>query len=105
MNFTEYFDWKILLFVAVVTSVVVEGLKTWTPEFIGGKFLLPVVAFAVTILRIPFEHSGFAEWQTFLLNILFTMSFSVLFYTYLGEWTVSKLFAFIKTKLDGFLTK
>lgn len=103
MNFTEYFDWKILMFVAVVTSLITEAVKTFTPYWLKGKLALPLTALIVTVLRIPFETANFAEWQTLGLNLIFTMSFAILFYTYLGEWTVTKLFGYIKSKLSGFL--
>ena len=99
MNFTEYFDWKILMFVAVVTSLFTEATKTFTPDWLKGKLALPIIAMVVTVLRIPFETANFMEWQTLGLNLIVTMSFAILFYTYLGEWTVTKLFGWLKSRL------
>lgn len=105
MDFKELLDWKTLLFVSVVTSVVVEFVKTFTPEWIKGKAILPVIALIITMSRMGSQPKTYEEWQSFVVLVAFTMSFAGLFYNYLGEWTVVKLFAYVKESINKIFGK
>ena len=68
---------------------------------IHGNWMLLIVSFIVTLLQVTFtKHMTLDQWQDFLTSILLNMAFAVLFYQYLGQFFIDKLFAYIK-KLIG----
>lgn len=99
-NLLTLIDWKTLLGVAVATSIVVEALNRVTPKWLKPELLLFLVALILTLLRIPLEMSlkELATVQGFLFTLILTISFAILFYVYLGKWTVSSIFDLIQKK-------
>ena len=94
------FDWQTLLIVAIISSFVVEAFNLITPKWLTSKSIIFVVSLVVTLLRLPFQFETLGDYQHFGITLLFTMAFAILFYTYLGKWTVEKLFNLIKGKLN-----
>jgi len=88
-----------LLIVAVITTFVVSAINTYQTA-IGGKWLTAIIALVITLLRTTFTASmSFADWQGTLTNILLTTAFAILFWTYLGQYTVDKIFSWLKKKI------
>jgi len=80
-----------IVIVSVMVSFVVEGIAfIW--RGVSKRVLLPVVALAVTVLRIyPLESLKFDEPSAMILNFVFTISFAILFYKYGGSRLVKAL--------------
>jgi Kef-type K+ transport system membrane component KefB len=47
-------------------------------------------------LSVQFEGGSVFEWQTLILRLLSAMAFAILFYNYIGQWFLDKLFEWIK---------
>lgn len=94
------FDWRTLIFVAIIVSFITEAINQVTAKAITSNIILPIVALLVTLLRLPMDFTKLADYQEFGLNVLFTVSMAVLFYNYLGKYTVTKIFELIKGKVD-----
>lgn len=94
----------IALLCGVVTTLVVSALNIFIAKA-APRWVLPCVACVVTLVAVQVNLAKIQDVQEFLLKSLLTMSFSVLFYTYLGKWFIDELFnwlkTFIITKLGG----
>ena len=56
----------------------------------------------VTFIKLPFVPiQTINDVQVLLFTLLVNMSFAVLFYTYLGHWTIDKLFEKLKGKVES----
>lgn len=91
----------------VVCSVIISAGNVFFKRVAatGNNLLVGIVCVLVTILTTTFIHGAtFAQWQETILSIFLTMSFCVLFYNLLGQFTVDRLFqwvkSFIQTKTD-----
>ena len=86
--------------VALIATFVISAVNLFDFK-LRGHWLALIVCVVITILRTTFTpHMKFGEWQVLLTNVLITTSFAMLFWTYLGQYTVDKIFAKLK-KLIG----
>jgi len=81
--------------VSAVTSVFDEFFKPKTHK----KLLVVIVAIVVTVLNNTFVK-GDTRLSDYLLTLLLTWSFSVLFYSYAGLWVINKFFEKLKERLS-----
>lgn len=94
------FDWRTLIFVAIIVSFITEAINQVTAKYITSNIILPVIALVVTLLRLPMEFAKLSDYQEFGLNVLFTVAMAILFYNYLGRYTIGKIFGLLKKKVD-----
>lgn len=99
-TFIGQFDWEFILIVSVAASFVIEAIDRVTPEWVKGKWLLAIIALIVTILKSDFDFSSMRAIQDLIFDTLITVSVAILFYTYIGRWTVEKIMSFIKSKTE-----
>jgi len=93
--------WNLIVTATIVTFVVSAFTSLMSRSFdadVKRKALVAVVSAVVTFLTIQVETLVVSK--NYIVSLLLTWSFAVLFYTYLGKWTVQKLFKKIKEKLD-----
>jgi len=100
VSLLQLFDWKVLLSVALITSFVTEAINQITPKTVPSKLILPMIAFVITLLRLPLEFKALSDWQNFMLNVISTIAFAILFYEYLGKYSVQAIFNLLKRKVD-----
>ena len=99
-TFINQFDWEALLIIALAVSLIVEAIDRITPSTIAGKWLLVIVAFIVTVVKMDFDFNSVEAIKLLIFNTLLTMSVAILFYNYMGHWIVQKIFDFIKAKSE-----
>jgi len=91
--------WPIMI-IALITTLIVSAIcNTFDVWFTKGKrkkFLVVITAAVIT-----FTHSYDGTWKEILQTFLFSWSFAILFYSYLGGWFINWLFKTIKSKLIG----
>jgi hypothetical protein len=83
--------WYLALFGAI-TSIITEASYFIVQGYIKKRFLLVITAALVTLLG----DVTTGELSTSVLTILLVTSFSILFYTYIGEYTIKRIFDYIK---------
>jgi len=81
-----------------VSAITVTFDKFFTVESRVKLFVL-IAALIASVLTIDFD---FSNWQKLATRIIITISFSVLFFHYLGGRSIRMLFAKIKTMLPGY---
>ena len=99
-TFINQFDWESLLLIALAVSIIVEAIDRITPSTIAAKWILVIVAFIVTIVKMDFDFSSVEAIKLLVFNTLLTMSVAILFYNYMGKWIVQKIFDFIKRRSE-----
>lgn len=90
MSFPEYIDLFGVIVNALCVSFALEALKRMLPK-IRTRVLLPFVSLLFTVLYIPFSDYKIENIQLLVTHYIFTTSFSVLYYLYLGKRTVERL--------------
>ena len=89
-----------LFIVAVITTFVVSAFNAVQAR-VRGHWLTAGAAIIITLLRTTFTPGmTFADWQGLLTNVLLTAAFAILFWTYIGQYTVDKFFGFVKRKIE-----
>ncbi|GAB1442649.1 hypothetical protein MASR2M39_14850 [Ignavibacteriales bacterium] len=83
--------WYLALFGAI-TSIITEAAYIIVKGYIKKRWLVVVTSGVVTILG----NVTTGRIDTSILSVLLVTSFSILFYTYIGEYTVQKIFDHIK---------
>lgn len=83
--------WYLALFGAI-TSLITEAAYIILIGYIKKRWLVVVTAGVVTILG----NVTTGRIDTTILSVLLVTSFSILFYTYIGEYTVKRIFDYIK---------
>jgi hypothetical protein len=92
-------------FISLVTTLIVSAINVTLKKNDGttsfnGKWLALIVAPVITVLKTTFTKGMlFAEWQVVLTNGFLAIAVSILFWTYVGQYTVDKIFGWIKKKL------
>lgn len=81
-----------------VSAITVTFEKYFTVEYRAKVFVLIASAIAAAV-TINFDLSN---WQLFVTKVIVTISFSVLFYHYLGGKFIRMLFVKIKKMLPGY---
>ena len=90
MSFYEYIDLFGVILNALLVSFALEAVKRMLPQ-IKTRVLLPFVSLAFTVLYVPFSDYKIENIQQLVTHYIFTTSFSVLYYLYLGKRTVERL--------------
>ena len=87
---------------AVITTVIVSAIQIiMGSSKVHGNWVLLIVSTLVTLLQVTFvKGMSINQWQDFFTSILLNTAFAVLFYQYLGQFFVDKLFVYLK-KLIG----
>lgn len=94
-----------LMVVAVITTFVVSAINVIQTRAdgtntIAGKWLTAIVAILITLLQTTFiKGMSLGQWQQIITNILLTTAFAILFWTFLGQFTVDRLFGWLKKKI------
>ncbi|KAB2907568.1 MAG: hypothetical protein LC102_07030 [Ignavibacteriales bacterium] len=83
--------WYLALFGAI-TSIITEASYSIVRGYIRKRWLVMVVALLVTILG----DVTTGKLSTSVLSVLLVTSFSILFYTYIGEYTIKKIFEYLR---------
>ncbi len=83
--------WYLALFGAI-TSIITEATYLIVRGYIKKRWLLVTTAGVVTILG----NVTTGRVDTSILSVLLVTSFSILFYIYIGEYTVKRIFDYIK---------
>jgi len=83
--------WYLALYGAI-TSIITEASYMIVRGYIRKRWLLVVVSTIVTLLA----DVTTGEIATSVLSILLVVSFSILFYTYIGEYTIRRIFEYIR---------
>ena len=98
---TEYL--QIALLAALITTVFVSAIAVTFEKYFKEDYKIKlVVLFAsivVTVITIEFD---FSNWQRLVTKIIIMISFTVLFYHYLGGKFIRMLFVKIKKMLPGY---
>lgn len=81
-----------------VSAITITFDKFFTSES-RAKVLVLIVSLLAAALTIEFDLT---DWQKFATRVVITISFSVLFFHYLGGRSIRMLFAKIKTMLPGY---
>lgn len=98
MDFFTSEQLQTLLIVAVITTFIVSAFNLLEIK-LRGHWLLAVVALVVTLLRTTFTpEMNFEDWQGLITNFLLTASFAILFWNYVGQYTVDPFFRSLKRK-------
>jgi glucose-6-phosphate-specific signal transduction histidine kinase len=101
MNFLDLFDWAILFLASAVTTFIVSAINVSVNK-VPSKILVVIIAFVVTLLVTTFTPGmHFAEWQKLILQMIVTMSFSISFYHWGGEWLMGKIFGWVKNVIGS----
>lgn len=85
----------ITLSCGVITTFVVSALNT-VQNKVSTNWLVFIIATVVTVSSISLSFSNVQSIQEFVTKLLLTMSFSVLFYNYLGKWFIDTVFLKVK---------
>ena len=89
-----------LFIVAIATTFVVSAINVMQGDRIRGSWVTGVAAIIITLLRTTFTPGmSIADWQGLLSQFLLTTAFAILFWTYVGQYTVDRFFAYLKTKI------
>lgn len=83
--------WHLALFGAI-TSIITEAAYSIVKGYIRKRWLVVAVAIVVTLLG----DVTTGKLTTSVLSVLLVTSFSILFYTYIGEYTVRRIFAYLR---------
>lgn len=83
--------WYLALYGAI-TSIITEAAYMIARGYIRKRWLLVITASVVTLLGDVTTR----EITTSALSILLVASFSILFYTYIGEYTIRRIFEYIR---------
>ncbi len=83
--------WHLALFGAI-TSVITEASYSIVKGYIKKRWLVVVTAAVVTLLG----DVTTGKLTTSVLSVLLVTSFSILFYTYVGEYTIRRIFAYLR---------
>ena len=99
MDILKLFDWQSLLIASAITTFAVSAINTIQTK-LSTNWLVFVIALVVTVLSTEIVGiKGIENWQKVLVQIILTMSFSVLFYNYLGKLFLDDIFGWIKKKI------
>ncbi len=83
--------WHLALFGAI-TSIITEAAYSIVKGYMRKRWLVVVSAAVVTLLG----DVTTGKLTTSVLSILLVTSFSILFYTYIGEYTIRRIFAYLR---------
>lgn len=83
--------WHLALFGAI-TSIITEAAYKIVKGYIKKRWLVVILATVVTLLG----DVTTGDFTSSLLAVLLVTSFSILFYTYVGEYTVKRIFDYLK---------
>lgn len=104
LELLEKLDYVNLMIASIIVSVVASAFHVYLPEFFKNNFRkkinVIIIALVVTFLNLV----GFVKLHEitvadYILKFIFTLSFSLLFYQFMGVWAVNKIFETIKNKL------
>lgn len=95
----SFITWNTIVY-AIITTFFVSALNT-VQNKVSTNWLVFLVSLFVTLLSITFSGSGLQYWQSVMLQIMVTMSFSIMFYNYVGKWFIDRFFQFLKEKLQA----
>lgn len=109
MNLFENEYIKSLMLAAFFVTIIASAFTTVWEEYFSDqkagnkrrKLLTAFVALVVSVLVSDFDIVFQMEWQYFLTNLILTISFAVLFYSYLGAKYITSLFMWVKKLLPG----
>ena len=88
-----------LVVVSVITTFIVSAVNLLEIR-LRGHWLLALVALVVTLLKTTFlPGMGFSDWQVLITNFLLTIAFAILFWNYVGQYTVDPFFQWLKKKI------
>lgn len=96
----KYLDFFGVILNAILVSFTLEALKRMFPKIKTRPFL-PLVSLAYTLLYIPFFEYRWDNFQVLFIHYIFTISFSVLYYLYLGEKTIIRLLDMASGAVDS----
>lgn len=88
----------------IITTFAVSAINTVQSK-LSANWLVFIVSIIVTIASISLSFTDTKSIQDFIIKIILTMSFSVLFYNYLGKWFLDTLFSKLKTIIKSKLLK
>lgn len=94
----------VLLFSSVITTFAVSAINTLQSK-LSSNWLVFLVSILVTFTSVTFNFTKVEDVQDFVIKVLLNMSFSILFYNYLGKWFVDTIFIKIKEILSTKLQK
>lgn len=100
MELLQGVDIQAQIMAALITSIIVSAINTLKPA-LSTNWLVFIVAAIVSLLLTSFDAGSFPEVQKLIITILLTMAFSVMFYNYVGQHTVDRLFARVKRWIDN----
>lgn len=83
--------WHLALFGAI-TSIITEAAYSIVKGYMRKRWLVVVSAAVVTLLG----DVTTGKLTTSVLSVLLVTSFSILFYTYIGEYTIRRIFAYLR---------
>jgi len=93
-------DFVTVLAAALITTLIVSAINVVENQ-VPNKALVALVAAVVTLLSTTFvPGADFAHWQRLVLQMIVTIAFAILFYTYLGGTFIDRLFRFVKNYIN-----
>lgn len=105
MNLFESDYIKSLMLAAFYVTLIVSAITTvWEVYFKADhrrKLLVVAASLLISVLLADFSQEFIIEWQETVTDLLITLSFSILFYSYLGAKYISALFLKVKKLLPG----
>lgn len=88
----------------IITTFAVSAINTIQAK-LSVNWLVFIVSIIVTVASISLSFSDTKSIQDFAIKVILTMSFSVLFYNYLGKWFLDTLFTKLKEIITSKLSK
>ena len=86
---------------AIMTTFVASAIATTFSGLFKKEWAIKtMVAVIAIIVTFAYDFSNFDKWMQKFVQFLFVWSFSTLFYTVLGKFTINKIFNWVKNKIS-----
>lgn len=105
MNLFDDSYLQVLMITAFIVTIVISAVTVVFEKYFElenrRKVLTFVVSVIFSVLMADLRILEALEWQKFLTNLILTVAFAILFYSYLGAKYITILFCKIKKMLPG----
>ena len=86
---------------AIMTTFIASAIATtFSGLFSKELYIKVMVAIVAVLVTFAYDFTNFDKWMQKFVQFLFVWSFSTLFYTVLGKFTINKIFNWVKNKIS-----